>query len=615
MQSDNRRLDLLALLLMVLAVYVQALDFLWLNFDDYHYIRDNPFLLRDFWEVTRWAFTADLTFESPYLDYWQPLTVISHAIVIRIFALNPTGHHAANLFLHGINVLLLYSFLLRTTRQRAPSFLVAALLAVHPIHAESVAWITERKDVLCFFFILLGFHAFRSAVESRSPLRWALIPACHACALMSKPMAMPVPLVLIALAFWPLRIEAGQRFRFGAVLAAMLALSLFSAASSLAGQPEVLVNSDFVLRGSNALSGLTTYPRRMLWPNDLAIFYPALTSPLSAGGALVRIAAIGLAVGAAWRFRATRPWLTLGVAWYLAMIAPTLVTAVESANRFAYSALPGLYVAIAWELNSRIRHLIAVTSIVVAILLPVAWHEIGFFSDSIRIFERALSVNENNYIAHRNLGAAYQEVGRLDEALAEYYRGVQLAPSHVDFYHRAGTVFLAKGDTGRAEATWNEGLAINPDFRLILSDLGILHSRSREFDSALPYFDQLLRINPDDAITLNWLGYCFLGKNEPETAAAYFTRAVELHPDRALVTYNLARTSAALGNASAAAGYYAAIGADSVVIRDSLEALAGLHPGYAERFASARVVAEREGFSELESALSASTRSSGRRIH
>ena len=434
----------LFLVLATLAVYGQVRNYHFVSLDDNLYITDNPTVQK--------GLTLDglsSAFTSSYGGFWLPLTMLSHMLGCQLFGLHAGGHHLINLLFHLANVLLLFLWLQRTTQALGPSFLVAALFALHPLHVESVAWVTERKDVLSTFFWLLTMWAYVWYVEAPRLGRYLLILVCFILGLMSKPMLVTLPFVLLLLDYWPLgrwtlnrsaavsrsRVSQDRKTRQGVSIsrlawekAPLFALAMLFSIVTLFTQKEIgavqsLQNVALTSRLANVLVAYVTYIGKMIWPTRLAVFYPLTGNAIPLWqwlGAGLTLAFLSLLIIRQFQ---RRPYLLVGWLWYLGTLVPVigLVQAggQSLADRFTYVPLIGLFIMVAYgmaELNTRwrpARYLLPVgAGMILAALMICTWLQVHYWRDSASLFTHALQVTKDNALAHDSLGIVLLSQGK-----------------------------------------------------------------------------------------------------------------------------------------------------------------------------------------------------------
>jgi protein O-mannosyl-transferase len=509
------------LALATLAVYWPVTRFDFINFDDHTYVSQNPHVLPGLsWRGVVWAFQVG------YSANWHPLTWLSHMLDVQLFGVRPGLHHLVNLLFHGANAILLFLLLHSMTRALWRSAIVAALFALHPLHVESVAWVAERKDVLSTFFGLLAIWAYAAYVkaesktqsaESRNPqptsgsqtssIFYLLSLALFACSLMSKPMLVTLPFLLLLLDYWPLRrmqkeecrkknAEAGASSLIlhpsSFILLEKLPFLALSAASSVvtflaqkAGHALFSVEAiPMGLRVSNALVSYVRYIGKMVWPGHLALLYPY---PGSWPVARVLFAALGLAAASflALRWMRIRPYFTVGWFWFLGALVPVIglvqVGSQALADRYTYIPLVGLFVSVVWivaELSNRWPHRSTIVPCFVILVLlvcaTVSRLQVAYWQDSITVFERALAVTTDNPVAHQNLGAALSKQGRLEEAKRHLTAAIQLNPHVPETQYELGHVLLRENRTREAIEQYQLALSLRPNWPEVLNNLAWL---------------------------------------------------------------------------------------------------------------------------------------------
>jgi hypothetical protein len=428
----DRRAVVLALLLAAAtaALLWPAGGFAFLNYDDNQYLTLNPRVTPGLTlDGAAWAFTS-----VGYAFNWHPLTWLSHMADVSLFGLDPRGHHLVNVLLHAANAALLFALLRALTGALWAPALVAALFAAHPLHVESVAWVSERKDLLS---TLLGLATLAAYLRHlRRPGRWSLLPALAAfvLGLLAKPMLVGLPLLMLVLDFWPLGRLRGPRAR--RLLEKLPFLALAAAAAGVTyvaqlrgGALKGLQEVGLPVRAANALVAYVWYAAKALWPAGLTIFYP-YPDPAGEGfwwRALAAALGLGLVTAAALRLARRAPYVLAGWLWYVATLLP-VVGLVQAglqavADRYTYLPLAGLFLAAAWggaAAAPRRRRAAALAPVACALALAAfagaARAQLGVWRDSVALFEHALAVTQDNFVAELNLSAALREQGRVAEA-------------------------------------------------------------------------------------------------------------------------------------------------------------------------------------------------------
>ncbi|MBE9504504.1 MAG: tetratricopeptide repeat protein [Proteobacteria bacterium] len=482
--SQKRRIELIICLFLVVGILscywrVQYADFV--NIDDTVYVSENRNVQAG---LTRegiiWAFT---TFEAAN---WHPLTWLSHMLDCQMFGLNPRGHHLTSLLFHITNSMLLFYVFCRMTGGVWESALVAALFALHPLHVESVAWISERKDLLSTFFGLISIAAYVRYAQEKRQVSYLLCILFLGFGLMTKPMLVTFPFVLLLLDFWPLKRFAGENHgapRTGAaavfsrrnlfslirekiplfILAIFMSMTTITAQHSK-GAVQTLEYFPFHFRIYNALIAYVTYIVKTVWPSHLSIFYPHPGNTLLlwqvAGAASLLIGITVLAVVISKRY----PYVAVGWFWYLGTLVPVVglvqVGTQAMADRYTYIPLIGLFIIAIWgitDLMGRWKHgkaLAAALAVIIFSALGVRTAiQVGFWQNNVSLYRNAIRVNDRNDLAHYNLGVALEAVGRRDHAIPHYRKSVGINPLHVDAFNNLANVLADKKNSGRQRST------------------------------------------------------------------------------------------------------------------------------------------------------------------
>ena len=569
----DRRPLLIGLFLIALTVvaFWQTLGHDFVNYDDDEYITENGRLTAGLTtENIAWAFT------STSVSNWHPLTWISHMLDVQLYGLNPKGHHLTNLLFHMANVLLLFLLLSWMTGSLWRSAFVAALFGIHPLHVESVAWVAERKDVLSTFFWLLTMLAYVWYVQRPQHGRYLLVVLLFALGLMSKPMLVTLPFMLLLMDYWPLkRLTATQSLRstlntqhstLSRLILEKAPLFALSAASSVVtyivqqrtGAVGSLEKLPFGERVANALVAYVGYIVKMIWPQNLAVFYPHPKGHLPAWevlGAAVLLASVSLLVMRAGR---ARLYLPVGWLWYLVTLVPVIglvqVGEQAMADRYTYVPLIGLFVMVAWGvpdlLNKRsyateagqdkpprvsrppsqIPLTVPLAIVVIAALRICTWIQIGYWRDSISLFEHALACTKDNYVAHSNLAIALAAEGNTDRAISHCEDALRIRPQDAHTHNNFGVLLLNQRRFDEAMAQFVEALRLEPGDVSATNNLGLAFFWQGRIDQAISYFRNALRTDPDYVNARLNLGLALARKRKPEQAIAELWKAFRANP-------------------------------------------------------------------------------------
>ncbi|HKM85072.1 MAG TPA: tetratricopeptide repeat protein [Terriglobales bacterium] len=527
-----------------LALYYPALQNGFVNYDDPAYVTSN-------WHVQQgltsrslaWAFTS--TSEAN----WHPLTWISHMLDVQLFGLGPAGHHAQSVLWHAVNVALLFLLLAKATGFVGRSAVVSALFAVHPLNVESVAWVAERKTVLCTFLFLLALGAYGWYVKRPRTSRYLLVALLFALALMAKPMVITLPFALLLLDFWPLqRFPETPPAKLFLEKIPLLALSAASAAMTLyaqraggaVGSAELL---PLTMRVKNAIYSYLIYMEKAVWPSRLAVFYSHPEGSLALWKVLTAAAVLAAITAASWHFRERR-YLLVGWLWFLGTLAPMIgivqVGRQAWADRYAYLPLWGLFVIGVWLASEGATRIslsrTAQIAIAAAVLLgysAAAHIQIQYWRDSYSLFAHAIQVTDANPIAEGNLGSALMEMRRPDLAVPHLERAIQLMPTFSTAHYDLGTLLQRQNELDRAQQEYQLALQYAPDEREAAqthNNLGVLFNQLGRRDEAVAEFTEAIALNPYAQNSLVGRGLIEREEGKLDDALQDFARAAQVAP-------------------------------------------------------------------------------------
>jgi tetratricopeptide (TPR) repeat protein len=573
---------------------VQGNEFV--DYDDGDYVFENAVVQQGMTASgVVWAFT------SGHASNWHPLTWLSHMLDCDLFGLSAGGHHLTSLIFHALNSVVLFGVLRRLTRRCWPSAFVAAFFAIHPLHVESVAWAAERKDVLSTFFGLLALLAYAHYARaselhrSNSRLAYAFSLLFYALSLMSKPMLVTLPFVLLLLDYWPLgRIAAvagqcaeGQGGLCSAVAACwrrvvaektpfFLLAAISCVITFLVQRGATVMGLDshgLAARLGNACTAYVVYVRKLVWPLDLAFFYPlmpvATWVAVTCGVLLLALTLLVVVQRRAW------PHGLVGWLWFVGMLVPVIglvqVGEQAMADRYTYLPAVGVFIALTWSADAWLRdrpsHIPAVTGLALLGLLccgVLTWKQTGHWRNSRTLLERALAVTENNFLAHNNLGVILAkegdgtaaarhfreairmkptyaraqrnlagtllQMGRTEEAAEQYRVAAELAPQDAESLRQLGTTLAQLGKLDEAAAACARAAALAPADALARYDYGLVLTLQGRFRDAATQLEASLRLNRDDPLTHLQLGLTLQRLGDWRTALAHMDRAVHLRP-------------------------------------------------------------------------------------
>ena len=578
--SPEKRNPVLCLLLAVitLALYNPVNRHPFVNYDDDRYVTDNPH--------TRQGLTADTfvwALTSTEVANWHPLTWMSHALDYSLFRLNPAGHHFTSVLLHTVNVILLFLLLVWATGRAGPSLFVAALFAVHPMNVESVAWIAERKNVLCTLFFFLTLWAYGWYARRPDWKRYAAVAALFVAALASKAMVITLPFVLLLLDYWPLQRVATQDGESGAMprfswprlaleklpllfIAAVVAVVTMQAQQA-AGAVRSTTQFSFGVRLADAICAYAMYLWKMVWPARLAPLYPHPGDSLAAWqvgvAALILIAITAFVL----RLRHLR-YLLVGWFWFLGILVPVIglvqIGDAAMADRYAYIPLIGVFLMIAfgladWAEQRKLGLWLAISALVVTLALAFTTHgQIGYWQSSYDLWAHALAVTDNNFVAEDNLGGALILEGKEEEAHPHFEAAARINPRDPMSRSNLGNYFQTHNQIREAVAEYEAAIELTSDPGLLANtyaNLGAAQRALGENEPARKDFEQSLHLNPNQFNA--WLGLGLLAEKQGnfQEAISDLSRSVQLHPS-AQGYFELGRALAPAGRVPEALNAY-----------------------------------------------------------
>lgn len=574
-----------------------------INLDDPEYVSQNRRVLDGLTlDGFRWAFT---TFHAAN---WHPLTWLSHMLDVSLFGPAPFAHHLTSVTLHALTAALLFIALRRLTGALWPSAAAAALFGVHPLHVESVAWISERKDVLSGLFFALTLLAYERYARRGGAYRFLAVALALGLGLLAKPMLVTVPFVLLLLDIWPLgrtplTPPAGPGLSrtpsWGVLVAEKLPIFALAGGSAILtwlaqSASGAIVSVDGVgpfSRFANAMVHYAEYLFRTLWPAGLALHYPAPAT----GYTVLRIAGSALLIAAlsvlALAQVKVRPFLAVGWLWFVGMLVPVVglvvVGSAEIADRYTYLPGLGIFIAAIFAVAplTRVRPPLRGACALAAVTLTgsltvVSAVQVGYWRDEIALFSHTLAVTERNWVIRNNLGIALQARERHEEAIAQFRAALSIRPDYPDAWNNLGVSLGILGRRDEAFAAFREALRVDPRYLKALNNLAGALAAEGDFARALPMLRSALEIQPDFPGALYNLGNAMAALRRYEEAVGHYRRALAADPSHADARLNLGNALDALGRFTEAAEQY--------------QALASMRPGSFEaRFNLANLLARR----------------------
>ena len=545
----------------ILAVYLQVRGHDFVNFDDYIYVVQNP------------NFEGGLTlanvvraFTTPYAAYWIPLTWISLLIDLEVYGLHAAGFLLTNVALHIVATVLLYFFLVRTTLTTWRSAFVAAIFALHPLQVESVAWVTERKNVLSAVFLLTALHIHASRSRTRSTRTGLLLLGVTILGLLTKPALVTLPVMLLLLDYWPLgRLtkSPGDRLPDKALLwsavkekaplfaAAIVAGAIAVYTQATMGGMELSERIPALVKITNALGSFLMYLVTAFWPAGLAALYPM---PLVVGSWILPVLGAVALAGGTWLAldpRTARPYLTMGWIWFVLLLAPVLgflhVGVQARADRFMYLPRIGLAIAVTWGLVAAARRwrtgpqaAAVAGAAALAVLSAIAWRQVGTWKDTVTLFEHAVAVTRDNAYAHNRLAEQYKSMMQLDLAESHYEETLRIDPGWYTPELQLANLREARGDPATAGLLRGaaERVRLNPS--MAESAVGVAWMQAGRYRLARPLLERAVEKDPRSLGLHAALATVLTGLGEPKAALEHLDTAYRLDPDHPVIAANRA---------------------------------------------------------------------------
>jgi Tfp pilus assembly protein PilF len=560
----------LLLVAVTLAVFWPVVHCDFLNYDDPDYFTANPHVQTGLTSANvAWAFTTG------HAGNWHPLTWLSLMLDAEWSGPGPAGPHFTNLLFHTANTVLLFLLLRRLTAAAWRSALVAALFALHPLHVESVAWVAERKDVLSAFFGLLTLLAYtryaqgRSAPNSQpSTLNYLLALFFFALGLMSKPMLVTLPFLMLLLDWWPLKRISGFRLPISGLkhlLLEKIPFFVLSAASCAVtfivqqkgGAVAALVKIPMTGRLENALVSIARYLGKTFWPVSLASPYP-LPGHWPVLTVLLAFALVAGLCVAAVGFRKRFPFAFTGWFWFAGMLVPVIgliqVGNAALADRYTYLPLIGVFIILVWGTGEAVANWRlprpVVAAITLLLLLAAGWrtrNQIGCWQNSGTLFTHTLAVTQNNYVAENNLGTWLSGTGHIPEAMDRFRRSLQIQPDNPDALFNLGNAFARLANWDEAITNYQRALQIAPAQADLLDNLGFALAAKKQFAEAVANFEAALKLDPDSADAHNNLATVLFIEHRYDEAARHYREALRLTPNDPVIFDNLGDVLVRLG--------------------------------------------------------------------
>jgi len=561
---------------LILAVYWQVQYHEFINYDDNRYITENKYVKSGFsTDSIIWAFTTS------HASNWHPVTWLSHILDTQLYGLNPKGHHLTSLALHIANSLLLFLVFTRMTGAVWKSCFIAAVFALHPINIESVAWAAERKSVLSTFFWFLTMWTYIHYLKKRNLARYSMLVLFFALGLMSKPMLVTLPFVLLLLDYWPLNrleitrskiilsndiensVETKNSFLY--LLFEKIPLLILVTGSCIitflvqkwGGAVVPLETISSTTRISNALVSYIDYLGKMVWPKSLSVFYPYpidelyFWKGLASGLILIGITLVAI------RLIRKVPYLAVGWFWYLGTLIPVIglvqVGQQSMADRYAYIPLIGIFIIIAWGLSDLLENyylkkklLPILTGIFFSVLITLTWTQLQYWENSIKLFKHTIAVTEKKYPSfsgmYNNLGVALINKMKYEDAIPPIKESINIQPSYSEAHNHLGNAQFGLKRFSEANNHYKEAIRLNPNY--FEAHINFANSLSKSlifYKEALIHYKKAIQLKPESPEAHFNLGVTLNKYNNSEQAIFYLEESIRLNP-------NFAEAHLALGN-------------------------------------------------------------------
>jgi tetratricopeptide (TPR) repeat protein len=567
----------IALAITTFAVYLPVVNYQFINYDDNAYVVENPYVRSGLsWENVKWGFTA------VHDAYWQPLTWFSYMLDCTLFGLNAGAFHLTNVLFHIANTIFLFLILTRMTKGVWQSAFIAGLFALHPLHAESVAWIAERRDVLSTLFWLLTMLSYARYAERPSAGRYLVTVAVFILGLLSKPMLVTLPFVLLLLDYWPLERFGNARYRLLHLLLEKVPFIILSAIASAitfltsqkTGTVADILRLPLNARIINAVVSYLIYIGKMIWPAGLAVLYPHPGSATPVSRAVIYGTILVLITIFFVCYCRRYKYLLVGWLWYLGTLVPVIgivqVGTQAMADRYTYIPLIGLFVIIAFGATELLEErpfgkivLGVLAGISLSACVVVTSHQLKYWKDGLSLFGHALAVTKDNYVMHSNYAIALNECGRRDEAASHFAEALRLIPELPEIRNNYGNALREMGKLDEAIAQYKIVIKLAPDFKLARYDLGLALAAKGDYEGAIEQYRLYAGTSVDVADIHQGLGAQLAEKGKFDDALGQFQQALIVNPDSTEVLSNFGFALAQSGKLKEAIEYY-----DKVLAKD-----------------------------------------------
>ncbi len=543
-------LVILSLSLLSFAVYGQVIHHQFLNLDDDLFIFGNPHIRQGLTlDGIKWAFSADLFYDSAHADYWRPVTFLSHMADIHFFGFNAGFHHLTNLLLHTASSVLLFLAFKQMTGELWKSAFVSALFALHPLQAEAVAWIAARKDILSTFFAILTILVYGGYVRKPSLKKNLVLNLLFILGLMSKPALVILPVLLLLLDFWPLQRVTFATFKkadFKRLLVEKACLFLISIGMGILVRcPEfgILSKATWSFQYLLMPVNYVFYLQKAIAPSNLAIHsflsVKFFSSVQITSAFLLMVVISALIV----RHIKKYPYLFSGWLWFLIAFLPTI--GLIRADRFASFPLIGIWILVSWGVSDLSAFFkmgklpIFVAAFLLSVYAVVSHLQASYWRDNITLFGHVLKVDRNNSRGHNNFGLALAAEGREREAGEHFAKALEIQPDFAQAHNNLGVVLFNEGKFNEAETCYSKAIKINPRDVIFHVNLGEVLLKEGKIGEAIAVYVNAVKIQPDFSIAHSGLGEALMQNNRREEAIVQFKEALQIDPHNELASHSL----------------------------------------------------------------------------
>jgi tetratricopeptide (TPR) repeat protein len=552
----------LALVALTLVPYLQVHNYSFVYLDDYDYIVENHHINRGLThDGLIWAFN----FQQNDKSYWRPLTWVSHMLDFELFGSDPGWHHLVNLLFHLLNILLLYAFLFKTTGRFFRSALVALLFGLHPINVESVAWITERNNVLCTTVGLITLWLYARYASQTSLRRFLYVFLAFLLCLMVKPILVTLPFLMLLLDYWPLgrythhtERNSSERHTLGVIIGEkipLIILTILAIGFSLQrhGSTVSMAQVPLPMRLANGIVSYVKYLLNLFYPTNLTAFYPypeAIPAWQLFGSIVVLLCISVICVLWIRRF----PYLFVGWFWFAGTMFPKIGLIQVGlwpalADRWAYFPAIGIFLIVSWALfeiaerqpGHRYRRFLWAVLPLCVVMVVLTWRQVRYWENSKVLFSRMVTITRHNFMAHNNLGLIIKEEGNQEEALSHFQKAIEINPGFEIAYLNLGKMASDSGDIDRAIECYEKAIAIRPSFYGAHIALGNLLLKTNALAEAWQHYSEAIRIKPDAAAPYNGLASVLTKLGRLKEAKRMFEKALSIEPDYGPSKQNLER--------------------------------------------------------------------------